>query len=372
MKNILVAGLYPTESCPVFSYEFAKAIKNNGNNVYAVLPIDVINKNNWIDLLSEQNIIFIKITRSKNKLLNILQKYLRIVNFSIFNKKILKKLGNIEFDYVFYTFFHRWNSLLKSKIKSQNNILFVHDPLPHSDERKNRKNLQYKQIRKMDRIVVLSKKFIPVCVEQYNLSPGNISYMPHCLMNYSNCDKTTEYVENEKINFLFFGRITKYKGIEILLKAFEKIEKTFDNIFLNVVGGGDFKQYENYFNKLNNVKLVNKYIEDNEISSYFLERNTVCVLPYIDATQSGVIAIAYEYGTAVIASNTGGLKEQLCDGDVGIFCEPNSVDSLVEAMQFAVKNFAELKNQSMKMIQYSKLLNWDNSVRLLLDELEAH
>ena len=32
-------------------------------------------------------------------------------------------------------------------------------------------------------------------------------------------------------------------------------------------------------------------------------------------------------------------KRQLCDGDVGIFCEPNSVDSLVEAMQFAIKNF---------------------------------
>ncbi len=370
MKNCLLVGLYPNEACPVFTIEFAKALKNNGYNIYAVLPDNIINKSNWIELLTERNISFIRLNRGKGKISKKINKYFSVLKFLLSYKKILKNILTVEYEFVFYTFFHRWNELVKRKVCTEKNILFVHDPVPHSDERKNRKSLQAKQIKKMDEIVVLSKRFIPICVDQYNLSRDKIYFMPHCLMNYGNHNNTTEYVENEKINFLFFGRITKYKGIEVLLKAFAEIEKSFEGAFLNIVGGGDFKQYEKDFSKLKNVMLINKYIEDNEISSYFLKHNTVCVLPYLDATQSGVIAIAYEYGTAVIASDTGGLKEQLCDGEVGIFCEPNNVESLIKAMQLTIQNFAELKKQSTKMIQYSKLLNWDNSVRLLLDELK--
>ena len=367
MRNILVVALYPNESCPVFSLQLAKALIVNGYYVYAILPADIDNKSEWIDNLSSEKICFIE-NKKGNGWKGKVQKYTNIVKFTLLRKKYLHSILNIEFDIVFYTFFHRWNELLKRYVKAKRQILFVHDPIPHSDEKSNRKKRQKKQIRKMDAIVVLSKIFIPICEQEYNLLSDKILYMPHCLMNYGG-EKRVFFDKNKEIHFLFFGRITNYKGLDILIKAFQKVEKLNLNAKLTIAGNGDFSLYEKEFSNLKNAFLINKYIEDEVIKEIFLQENTVCILPYIDATQSGVIPIAYEYGNPVIASDTGGLKEQLFDGEVGIFCVPNDVESLFDCMSQFVENKDLFILQSEKMIRASAQLNWVYATKVLLEAI---
>lgn len=52
-------------------------------------------------------------------------------------------------------------------------------------------------------------------------------------------------------------------------------------------------------------------MEDEEVESIFSGENLVAVLPYLDATQSGVVLTAMDYGVPVIATDTGGLSEQI-------------------------------------------------------------
>lgn len=88
---------------------------------------------------------------------------------------------------------------------------------------------------------------------------------------------------------------------------------------MTVAGSGDFSKYDSMFKELPQVDIVNRYIEDKEIDNYFSIPNTILVLPYLDASQSGVIPVALEYKIPIIASDAGGLKEQMNNGDFGLF-----------------------------------------------------
>ena len=57
----------------------------------------------------------------------------------------------------------------------------------------------------------------------------------------------------------------------------------------------------------------------------------------MDATQSGVISLAHSFGCPVIASDTGGLKEQLNKGEIGLFCKIGNAKELCEKM-FCLNN----------------------------------
>jgi len=57
------------------------------------------------------------------------------------------------------------------------------------------------------------------------------------------------------------------------------------------------------------------------------------VVPYVTATQSGVIQIAYSFDVPVIATRVGGLPEVVDDGATGFLVPPRSSDALVTAIQ---------------------------------------
>lgn len=372
MKKILVVGLYPNEACPKFTLEFARSLKKLNNIVYAVLPDNVENKIAWKSEFGDSNLCFVHLDKSESRFKSKIDKYVNITCFIFFKNNILKNIKDIKFDYSFFTFFHRWNDLIKQSVKSNKYISFVHDPKMHSGESVKRQNQAIKQIQEMDKLIVLSKEFIGYTSKVYKKEKKDIVYMPHCLFyGTRKVSSINEYIDDSQdVNFLFFGRITEYKGIDVLIKAYTKLMIEYKNASLTIAGSGDFSKYKDEFEKASNIKLENRFIEENEIPDFFKLKNCVVVIPYIDATQSGVISIAYSYGNPVIASNTGGLKEQLDNGKLGIFCKAGDVDDLKDKMLEVCKNRGLLKEESMKMIKYSQCLNWDVATKDVLNSLD--
>lgn len=181
-----------------------------------------------------------------------------------------------------------------------------------------------------------------------------------------------EEESKERINFLFFGRIQKYKGLHVLSKAFEKVQKQYPDAYLTVAGSGDFSEYKEEYAALKNVTVMNKYITDDEIAYLFSKPNTVVVMPYIDATQSGITGMAYNYETPIISTDTGGLREQLFDGEVGIFAKSGDVDDLAEKMIRFITD-PDLYTEQKKLMQDSKeKMSWKYLTNELLEQLESH
>lgn len=154
---------------------------------------------------------------------------------------------------------------------------------------------------------------------------------------------------DEKI-LLFFGYVREYKGLKYLLRAMSTICRADDKMRLWVVGefGADREEYRALIDELgikDQVNVVASYTPDREVEKYFAAADLV-VLPYVSATQSGIVQIAYGFTKPVIVTEVGGLPDVVEDGRTGYVVKPESPEAIAEA---AIKFFRE--NQAERMIR---------------------
>lgn len=132
---------------------------------------------------------------------------------------------------------------------------------------------------------------------------------------------------------LFFGRIEEYKGIHILYKAFMDSQELQEKYNLVIAGSGQigFKRQQND----NRVIFLNRYIKDSEIS--YLYKNASCVVyPYISATQSGVLSLAFYYQVPVLTSNVPFFKSIIKKSDTGLLFKNGNVEDLKQQLSMLV------------------------------------
>lgn len=135
---------------------------------------------------------------------------------------------------------------------------------------------------------------------------------------------------NDVFTFLFFGRIEPYKGLPVLLNAFRKVASIDLPCRLVIAGAGSIEK--NYHLAPQHCVVINRFIRDSEIRKIF-EHSNVVVLPYMSATQTGVIPLAYEFSRPVICSDIGGLPEMVIVGETGLIVPPGDEDALASAMR---------------------------------------
>ena len=139
----------------------------------------------------------------------------------------------------------------------------------------------------------------------------------------------------EKV-LLFFGFVRKYKGLDYLLKAMPSVKARLGNIKLLVVGdfGDDKDDYLSLIKEGNIqdvVEIHDGYIPDKEVEKFFAACDVV-VLPYVSATQSGIVQIAYGFDKPVIATNVGGLPDVVTDDKTGFLTEAENSDAIADAI----------------------------------------
>ena len=111
---------------------------------------------------------------------------------------------------------------------------------------------------------------------------------------------------------LFFGFIRDYKGLDLLIEAMALLPT--DHVL--VIAGEPYGDMAKYYAAIDRLGLRHRvvdhirYISDQEVPLFFSAADVV-VLPYKSATQSGITAIAYHFGTPMIATDVGGLKESV-------------------------------------------------------------
>lgn len=149
-------------------------------------------------------------------------------------------------------------------------------------------------------------------------------------------------LKTEKV-LLFFGFIRNYKGLDVLLKAVALLKNKID--FTLLIAGEFYEDETKYLNlidelKINDyIKIYKEFIPNSEVKNYFSAADVV-VLPYKDATQSGIIQVANNFYKPVIATNVGGLPEVIEEGVTGNLVEVNNPEKLAESI---LSYFAENK-----------------------------
>lgn len=165
---------------------------------------------------------------------------------------------------------------------------------------------------------------------------------------------------------LFFGRISRYKGIGILLKAMESVFASCPGVRLVIAGRGDsLGQFAEYFERYpRKIELLNRFIRNEEVSELFNGADLV-VLPYTEASQSGVIPIAYAHGKPVVVTSVGSLPEVVFNGKSGLIVEAGDHRPLAGAIKRLLGDPGNLS----VMGRYAKnlcsnILSWEEVSRL--------
>ena len=108
--------------------------------------------------------------------------------------------------------------------------------------------------------------------------------------------KVPEIIDVNKY-ILFFGSVNKYKGVDILVKAFLSIKNKYDTKLV-IAGRGTINNYKSN----NDIIWINRFIDDVELR-YLFEKSLFVVYPYLSATMSGVLSIAYYFRKRMLLSD---------------------------------------------------------------------
>jgi len=138
---------------------------------------------------------------------------------------------------------------------------------------------------------------------------------------------------------LFFGRLSYYKGIDLLIEAIPLVLAKFPHEQFVIAGspsyGYDIDEatIEKY---QDNVTLLKGFLTTQALVKQ-IEASKFIVCPYRDATQSGVLMTAFAAGKMVVATNVGSFSEYIDEGHNGLMAEP-TVASIAENIMKALAN----------------------------------
>ncbi|MBU1062814.1 MAG: glycosyltransferase family 4 protein [Patescibacteria group bacterium] len=301
-----------------------------------------------------ENIEIINIKTGRNK------KEALLNSFNVFNfYKIWKIFKRLDCDITHFVSQHPWNFLVSFFIKQP--IFYTsHDPKAHLGENFLIAFSYYLMNFQAKKIFVHSKIYLKKTFKEkfIQIPLGDCSFLT----------KWQKPEIKEENNILFFGRIEKYKGIEYLLKAFFLVNKENPESKLVIAGYGDLKSYSNLIKKNKNIEILNYFIPDSQIAELFQKAKLV-VLPYTEATQSGVISIAYTFKKPVIATLTGGLPELVDHGKTGYLVEPKNSQALAEAIIKILKDDETRKKMGENGFEkMEKELSWDKIASKIIKE----
>ena len=179
-------------------------------------------------------------------------------------------------------------------------------------------------------------------------------------------------IKPEKKILLFFGFVREYKGLKYLIQAMPEVVRRVEGIELLIAGdfaGAEEKQ--RYLNLIlecgiqEHVKIYDGYIPDKEVENFFAACNLV-VLPYISATQSGIVQIAFGFEKPVVVTDVGGLPDVVENGKTGYVVETENSARLAEAIVDYFNRDME-KEFTENVRQEAYRFSWDRMVEVIED-----
>ena len=153
-----------------------------------------------------------------------------------------------------------------------------------------------------------------------------------------------QYPDNEKVHFLYLGRIMKEKGMDELFGAVEQLRKNGCEFILDLVGFFE-DEYKKQVEQFQNEGVVRFYGFQENPKPYYAQTDCV-VLPSYHEGMSNVLLEAAASGRAIITTDIPGCREAVDNGKSGMLCKVKSTDSLYKAM----KRFTELSREKRELL----------------------
>lgn len=270
-------------------------------------------------------------------------------------RKAARELSSYGFDAVHFNGTSGFLLYLLKHLKCGKRVWTLHDYKPHSGEENTFGVLLNKIYTKFNIIYIQHYKYLKEEFARYFSIKSELVKQV-----YSGAFDVYGQFKQKEIDvpenyILFFGRFSKYKGLDFLIRAFKMVKD--DRLCLVAAGAG---RTDCEASADGRIKIINRYIEPSELAA--LVKHSMCVVtPYIDSTHSGVIMTAYAFNKPVISSDVGGIKEVLADGVTGLLFDSGDEYMLAEKIDLiaADAKLREIMSSNIEKMKSDGILNWD-------------
>jgi len=260
---------------------------------------------------------------------------------------------------IYFPVFHPWNLIIAiwAGVKNIPVVTTIHDYHTHSGE-KNKliEHLQKIQMSISDYVVFLSQNQRSLALKDNPSKKSKYKLLIHPILHVN---QKQNLGHERKLKFLFLGRIKEYKGYKLILEAAhsEQIES------ITIAGSGDSLQSSNP-----NITVINEYLTDNKVSE-LLSSHHVLLLPYTEASQSGILMLGMAANIPMVVSDLPGLDEQANKNTcLWIGPEASSLRAAMERLQEDSDLYYTLKD-NMENYSHEYRKRYSESFQSLLDDL---
>jgi alpha-maltose-1-phosphate synthase len=201
--------------------------------------------------------------------------------------------------------------------------LTVHDPVRHPGDSESRRLawLNERLVRDAalifvhaealrEELMAVAAPRAPIVVVPHGVDPGVATPLP------------------ERPSILFFGRISRYKGLDVLLDAMAAVWEAIPEATLTIAGEGAIEPHPALADPRVTVRAG--HVPDAEVATLFEQAGCVA-LPYRQASQSGVGSRVKPFARPLVVTDVGGLPELVSDGS-GLVVPPESPGELAAAL----------------------------------------
>jgi len=224
-------------------------------------------------------------------------------------------------------------------------VLTVHNTTPFHGEASRLQRWGFGSfVSRFDHLIVHTQYSRRQLIEGLGIPGDRLSVLPHPLLDHheSKCAPESRrpgvpQAEDEQI-VLFFGNVSHYKGLDILIRAFGRLpHERLRRTRLLVSGNphipmGPIMALAQEVGIEDRVEWDLRFIPDEQIHSVFA-RATVLALPYRHIDGSGVLAMALSHGKPMVATRIGGFAEILEDGVHGYLVEPEDPSAMAARLE---------------------------------------
>lgn len=296
--------------------------------------------------------------------------------------KTAKMINDLKPDLVIFQWLHPYfapcYTLITKRLKNTKILFMCHNVFPHE---------RFPMDRALTKMTLKNGDYFTVhansdATDLKSILPeANLKVTVHPAYNFFKIKDMTRSlardilkIDKDENVLLFFGLVRQYKGLKHLLNALniirEEDAKNTRRLRLLIAGdfGGNRPEYDEMISKLgigSMIDIDDEHIPINEVEKYFAACDLV-VLPYEDATQSGVIQVAYSFDRPVLATRVGGLPDVVIDQETGYLTEPMRPDLIAGAIKdFFDNNRAEAFAAGIERERYK--YSWEKMESVIME-----
>ncbi len=260
-------------------------------------------------------------------------------------------------------------------------VLTVHDLMPHDTANTHRQTF-FRLYGMVDKIICHSDHIKNELHQQFEVPIRKITVIPHGPLFYdipSQEDKILDVlcVDRDSVIVLWQGIIFPYKGVDLLLEAWQRVEADGLDATLIIAGTGApdlLNQIEGQVEQLGlkRVKLHFRFISTEELVQLYRAADIV-VYPYRAITTSGALATGLALNKTIVASNLQVFRELLTHKENAFLVEAGDAQHLADGLRELLRNagLRELLTAGVRKLDFGEQ-SWrsiaEKTIRVYRDE----